>query len=935
MKVFKVILGVCLGVLALYGADATAVDDVARAALRSTAQNIATSGARTNTQNIQKNATVRQANSRETERDASASKTVAARTTAKARTTTPTVGSRGAQTSGNVISRPGATPQRTVKTTAARAATRTATRQPATPIRGAVTSAATRQSRSTVRAATNESGVRTTGYQKCREIYYDCMDEFCANKDANLRRCACSARASEFDGIKKQMAQVEDKMLDFNQRLLMVNMDAEDVDAINTSTIGEDTFYAAKDKTKSKQTLTDISKKLNTAFEDENSGGISLAPIALSLNSDSAFDSVDSLLGAQTTTKSGVSLYNAALPVCREMAMEVCTDEEFALATSGYQMQIEQDCNTVFKAYQSQVDNARTKVFESSALLDISRLDAYQTRNSDDILTCKKKMLDLLTDNAVCGANMEKCLDITGRYIDPTTGNAFLTANLSDLDTLIARPEAGQTWTSVNSGNAFLTYLKNKKTYLESATKNCQDIADKVWDAFIEDALAQIKLAQGAKLEEIRQSCTTLTAECLTNASDSISAFDTRALSTFGISATRTAITMCAEIQNACSVLLDSENDTSWSSGIADANTIKTYDSIISSCNLVGQNCIIQACRSISGNFGLCEDIQFSANRHAILERTSCWNEVLDCVASAGDDLIMSAIELLGKTNSTPKYAFYDDLYTDTNTIYDICNTECSSESDDITCAKCRIAERIWGNCEYAPSSTASDNNRILTSENVSTLLMWFAKNTNTLDNDRSCLNVRCTAGDMHMSANGMVCVSDANAGDITGDGKYCPTPDTTMPIMSTGSSSTLTNCCFNSLNNTNYGNGICCENARLLSVDGTSLCVPSGIDSTSVKAVLSNNTVSDEILICIGANNLTGGGTAETGYPNGRQVHCNGTFIKAKNGTKYSEPSKTGTGNGGTAYTPKMYYYDEDNIIHILQSIPSNFQSWFVGYDE
>ena len=83
------------------------------------------------------------------------------------------------------------------------------------------------------------------------------------------------------------MSKVEDKMLDFNQKLLMVNMDAEDVNAITNATEGEDAFYATKDKTKSKRALDDIAKKLNATFGDSDSGS-SLAPITMSLNIDSA-----------------------------------------------------------------------------------------------------------------------------------------------------------------------------------------------------------------------------------------------------------------------------------------------------------------------------------------------------------------------------------------------------------------------------------------------------------------------------------------------------------------------------------------------------------------------------------------------------------------------------------------------------------------------
>ena len=74
---------------------------------------------------------------------------------------------------------------------------------------------------------------------------------------------------------------------------------------------------------------------------------------------------------------------------------------------------------------------------------------------------------------------------------------------------------------------------------------NCRDIADQVWGYFIEDALGQIKLAQGRKIEEMRQSCTRLTTECLSNAFDSLTQFDARSLSIFGVDADRTINAMC------------------------------------------------------------------------------------------------------------------------------------------------------------------------------------------------------------------------------------------------------------------------------------------------------------------------------------------------------------------------------------------------------
>lgn len=931
MKGFRLIFCVCLGIIAFGHAVAVDGDDTARAATRrassptTTAARAAPPAATPNqnatTRNVSTTQRTATTESRGTiQATAAAPRTVSARTTPVTR---PTVQNR---------------PTANITRRATNARTATASRTARTPRTNARTA-------TPARVATNTAGAIVTNYTKCREIFYECMDEFCANKDANLRRCACSSRSNEFNDIKKQMTNVENKMLDFNQRLLLVNMDAEDVNAINTATEGEDAFYSTRDTTKSKRALDDIAKKLNAKFGDTDSGGGGLGAISLTLNVDAAFDTVDSFMGIDTTTKSGVALYNAALPICHDIAREVCTDEEISLAQSGYQMQIEQDCNTVKKAYQSQVDQARAKVFESGALLDMSRLDAYQTRNSDDLLTCKRKMLEMLTDTTVCGAKMEKCLDMTGRYIDPTTGAAFLSVNLADLDNMITRPGVNQTWTSANSSGKFITFLNDRKKYLNTATEHCEDIADTVWDAFIEDALAQIKLAQTAKLEEIRQACTKLTAECLNSAADSIENFDARALSVFGIMADRTANTMCADVQQSCATLLSSTGDASWETGVHEIATDKTYDAIVSSCTQVGQNCIIQSCKSISGNFDLCDDIDFSPNRHAILERTACWGEVLNCVASAGDNAIMAIMDNLGKTASgNHKYAFYKELYGNANIspIEDICTANSLCNDSNAECAACRIAERIWGNCEEYPAviigtSTDEQHNRIHMPQNgQSTLLSWFAINTGTArstngggyqSDARSCVNTRCTAETTYTNSMGQpICLSDdAAAGNITGEGMYCPAPHVQIQI-----NDDLKNCCFANPNGFDTipmdgENAPCCVGKLQ---DG--LCIPK---NTSAQEL---GHKGNERIICIGT--IDTGGNTGNGFPLGDTIACNGTFVKITNNKTY-EPMEydndvTSTYHPtGTKYTPKMGYYGSGDNQHNNFIESDSINNWFIHY--
>lgn len=986
MKGLRLLLAVLLAPLAFYGAVADDAADVARAGTRrNAAQNVSTTRKPVTTSSDKKNI-----HTQTVSRTTNISKSG---TVVRERTNTDNSG-RG-DTAAQTIERPQPKPPqtlsvrstskiqpRTIKTTNTTTRARTAT-SPTTRTRipsvDSIARAAKPTATSSITRTANTNRTRTANrsrtatmagdimqrdFSKCRTVFYDCMDEFCANKDSLLKRCACSSRINEFDATKKSMAQVEDKLLDFNQRLLTVSMDKEDAQALNQATEGELAF-ANEDVSESKKMLDEIAKKLNTSFDNSHFDQ-GLNAISLSLNMDAAFDSVDSWAGASTATKSGTELYSAALPICREMALEVCSSDDLAIAESSYQMAIEQDCNTVKKSYQNQTDRARQQIFESGALLDISRLNTHQKRNADDILTCKKKMLDMLTDATVCGDELGKCLDTTGRYIDPSTGEAFLTTELVNLGSLITRPDTGQTWSKAPGNAPFVSYLQSKKVFLEPAMENCQDISDYVWDAFIEDALSQIKLAQDKKLEDMRQACTTLTTQCLDETMESISNFDSRALSIFGVQADKTVNAMCADVRNACTALLNtSGGGENWETGMTAIANQKTYENIISTCREVGRACIIQVCTSTSGNFGLCENINTSINRKSIINRTACWDQVVQCVANAGATslaeiqklhpleqiLPIAAATAASQDGDTttiteiiPQYAFYPSMYkidqistaitsdymissailtkdagqltkkctdnNNSNCVHDICERECGDRTDSTAsqdCYTCRLAERIWGNCEApstTPLSSVTSHNKIKIpygadgkSDDTGTLLAWFAKNTGTQDKNDNCRDTSCGPGFATNSAG--VCVP---ADTITASGEECPVTE------QFNVTDALNNCCTATKDNKpiqdTFGN--CCQTGQTKFaffgkahyfgptryITGKEICTnDTSITPTFIASYEQNGTTHN--ILCLG--NVNWGDTTANdaddtdGYPNGKTVECDGTLISITgNGAYY-----------------------------------------------
>lgn len=756
-------------------------------------------------------------------------------------------------------------------------------------------------------AATNPTRetIMQRNFSKCKTVFFECMDEFCAQKNAQLKRCACSARANEFNATQKSLDKIQDKLLDFSQHLLKVNMDPADAAVINQASEGEKAYLATKDKTASKKLLDEIAKKLNSDFDSAESGG-GVGALSWSLNMDSAFDSVDSFSGISTTAKNGTALRNAALPICREMAAEVCADDDISLVENSYTMAIEQDCNTVKKAYDTQTQAARTKVLESGALLDMTRLNTYQENNADDILTCKSKMLDMLTNTSVCGNNLTKCLDISGRYINPTTGEAFLSPDLIHLSTLIIRPSSTDSWAAVPANSSFITYLNSKKKYLESATKNCQEIADDVWDTFIEDALAKIKLAQEAKLEEVRQSCTTLLSECIANANENLENFDSRAMSTFGVWTDKTANAMCERVKTSCGAIVDNTTIDpasgllTWTDGTTQIAAMETYDRIINTCRQIGRDCIINSCKSITGNFGLCESIHGSVNRHAILARRACWNDVENCVAAASDESIEQIRALLPYNNVPSElygamYRF--DGYAETtpddanaDNVYDVCRETCSgADNQTVECYRCRLTEQIWGNCQFEPKN--AEYNPILMPQdpNKTTLLSWFAQNTHTENAANSCSISMCPAGTYdYVIGNSVVCL----------DGDHvvqCPGNTYRQCLALIEVSSDINNCCESGVTDS-FGN--CCisgtNTVRLHNDTDTydePICNPTG--STDM-VFLGTNATTD--VFCAGTIQENDSTDCSGDVCSNDTIKCVGKYITVDTSHFYNNPTCDGT---------------------------------------
>ena len=310
-----------------------------------------------------------------------------------------------------------------------------------------------------------------------------------------------------------------------------------------------------------------------------------------------------------------------------------------------------------------------------------------------------------------------------------------------------------------------------------------------------------------------------------------------------------------------------------------------------------------------------------------------------------------------------------DDNCTETKCTYDKCNDKCEDANSD-DCYKCRLAERIWGNCESDPATELNDknsHNRIKTTltdiassgTTTETLLEWFAKNTNTADLADNCRDTTCPAGYTLLCGND--CVLSEH---IDSSKTYCPVDQfiisgTNSNCCTMGTKDTWGNCCRNQgtdINSYSSRTTKTGEKAEIRYGDfndytpgDTTICADPTTSDEKPKA-MAKYAVNDKTytVYCYG-DIITTASQAETNFPSGTELTCNGKVLWIDEDGIYDD--KTGTQsitnhylNGSTA----RCYYDDDQSTWgstgcdwISNNSPANppaedlSPNWYVSYQD
>ncbi len=362
-------------------------------------------------------------------------------------------------------------------------------------------------------------------YEQCKSAYFTCMDQFCELKNDNYRRCSCSNRVFDLTEIRDVMQDANDQLTVFNENLDVVGMTAAQATAMKTASEGENALTA--DTSASKQLLQAIMNSIRG--EDASVGGkySDLNSITISFDTVNAFGTADA--GQIIATYNGQNLYDAVYPQCREAVRADCTDAQLQRAITAYLMAIEQDCNTVASAIENQQKQMKSAIRESSAMLDLARVENRQKHNSDNMSACLTNVENAILSEEVCGAGYHKCLD-NGEFIDVSTGTPIAgVENFYELGNLLKFADgvdaADQKLSKVTSNRPFvINFEKRVKKFAEPALDKCVEIADDVWAEYLDKAMLDIYYAQQSKVKEIKQGCFDFVSACYMNGDTALTA---------------------------------------------------------------------------------------------------------------------------------------------------------------------------------------------------------------------------------------------------------------------------------------------------------------------------------------------------------------------------------------------------------------------------
>jgi len=328
-----------------------------------------------------------------------------------------------------------------------------------------------------------------------------------------------------------------------------------------SATVGEAAIK--KDTSAAQDTLSEISELLSGKKKATTPTNSSTSLGVLSLDFTADVDDIwsgdggeSTFFGSNTADLSqleGIDLYNKANAQCLKIIADSCENNAVLnMAKSSYSILITQDCNTYEKKIDSQREAVKNTVRQAEKYLRDARLEEYRAHNSADVNECIGKVKSAILMDTACGEGYKRCLDYSGAYVNPVTGDAVYSPRLFQLGDLIKLDGNADV---LGQNDQFNKFLDDKRMFANTALDTCRDIQDIVWTEFKRSALIEIAQAQDVLIEKVKSSCVTTMKECYDTQSEGLKSFDDTTAQAAGALSAYASKAMCEEKVIACAAL--------------------------------------------------------------------------------------------------------------------------------------------------------------------------------------------------------------------------------------------------------------------------------------------------------------------------------------------------------------------------------------------
>ena len=341
------------------------------------------------------------------------------------------------------------------------------------------------------------------GYVACRDAYFSCMDQFCALRDEQYKRCMCSSRLDSIRQRESNFSAATTMLQSFqDNNLAVVDKTPSQVKTMYNATAGE--LAVGADTSSSKQALSGITGVLQSASKSDAADSME--------NMADIWGTTGIVGGSDIASLEGNALYEAVHAQCADLVAENCPRAAtFNMVSSAYGMYIEQDCSAYISALDKTEREMSSTTKQAQTALQTARLQNYENHNSDSITACLANVRNDMFGDSACGKDNVKCIDYSGRFINVLTGEPIYTEDFYLLENAISL--VGDTIKN-NQNVPYINMLNQKKSVANASLDKCRDVSDYVWDEYLRQTLIDLSQRQFSAVRTVQANCVQVVSDC-------------------------------------------------------------------------------------------------------------------------------------------------------------------------------------------------------------------------------------------------------------------------------------------------------------------------------------------------------------------------------------------------------------------------------------